>query len=177
MRLVETSVAPSSDKEDNLLFYQYHYKTLYTYVYQRVSCPELAQDVMQELYLKVMKIPDGTRIQNPKSYLIKMAFSVISDHFRNSSNNHETGRDDVIVALRNEGDVPEENVIRKNLLENLQQKLTKLPEEKRDILWLNRVNGWNYAKIAKHKNRSLSWVEKAMADALSLIACYRRNGD
>lgn len=177
MRVVEKSESRPGDQDNNILFYQYHYKTLYTYVMQRVGCQHLTEDVMQELYIKVLKIPDSTRLENPKSYLIKMAFSLISDHFRNNSNKHETGHDDVIVSMRTERDIPEDIAIRENLLEALQQKLAKLPKDKRDVLWLSRVDGWNYSKIAKHKKRSLSWVEKAMADALALIGVFGQQGD
>lgn len=158
----------------NIDLYQYHHQLLSNFVYGKVQCKDLSQDIMQELYLKLAKMPDVTIIKKPKSYLMQMACRIIADHFRKTSNLHETGHDETFDKLSQSNYSPENKQINKDLLDKLHMTLTKLPQEKRDILLLHRVNGWSYKEIALQKKRSLSWVEKSVADAMLLLNQFKQ---
>ncbi|MER2491789.1 RNA polymerase sigma factor [Catenovulum sediminis] len=158
----------------NVDLYQYHFQLLSNFVYGKVKCKDLSQDIMQELYLKLAKMPDVTTIKKPKNYLMQMACRLISDHFRKASNLHETGHDSIFEKISQDNNSPETEQINKDLLDKLQVALNKLPPEKRDIVLLHRVNGWSYREIAAQKKRSLSWVEKSVADTMLLLEQFKQ---
>lgn len=158
----------------NIELYQYHFSLLSNFVYSKVKCKDLSQDIMQELYLKLAKMPDVTTIKKPKNYLMQMACRVISDHYRKASNLHETGHENTFMKLSQSNCSPEIDHINKDLLDKLKIALAKLPPEKRDIVLLHRVSGWSYKEIAAQKKRSVSWVEKSVADAMLLLERFKQ---
>ena len=61
---------------------------------------------------------------------------------------------------------PELESIDKQQVNILISAINELPEEQQDLLVLSRLQGMSIKDIAQKKQRSLSWVEKAMAHAL-----------
>jgi RNA polymerase sigma-70 factor (ECF subfamily) len=68
--------------------------------------------------------------------------------------------------LISDSPTPELQLIDKQKLNSLSLAIKDLPVEQQDLLILSRLQGLSIKEIAKQKNRSLSWVEKAMAHAL-----------
>ena len=163
-----------SDKPCPFTWYEDYYPSLYQLVYSQVNCSALTQDILQELYFKLNKIPSLSEISNPKNYLMQIACRLVIDNKRLKANQVETGQEQVIGLVVCPKAKPEHHAIQANLIEKVQTTLNKLPDEKRDLIWLSAVEGWNYQKIAKHKGRSLSWVEKSIAQGMALLTEVKR---
>ncbi len=148
-----------------------HYQEVSRFVTRKVNCVQAKDDIMQELYLRLAGYPELDNINNTRAFLLQIASNLIRDNFRRASYRLETSAHEVIDETVCELNSPARQVEQRNMLESMTLALNALPEEKRDIIWLNRVEGWSYGKIAKHKKRSVSWVEKSMAQALLL--CHR----
>ncbi|SFC32761.1 RNA polymerase sigma factor [Pseudoalteromonas denitrificans] len=159
----------SISKPHVLQLFQKEYQNLFKFIKYKVKCPDLTFDLLQDLYLKLQSIPVKKEISNPKGYLNTAARNLIIDNSRKPYQVLETGLDDKIdQAICNQSS-PEQSAINQNMIEQLNIALSQLPHEKQDLLTLSRVYGWTNTQIAKHKNKSLSWVEKNLA--LSLIMC------
>ena len=152
----------------NIDLYCAYYKDLYGYINRHLNDPEQSKDILQDLYFKLEKAPEIKRLDNPKAYLNKMAYRLILDYYRQGHKLLNTGEEDYLGRLHCARKQPESGAIHEDLLHKMLHKLECLTEEKKDLLLLNKVLGWNYAKIAKHKQRSSSWVEKSMTQALIL---------
>jgi len=157
-----------------LAWYQDHYESLYQLIHRQVDCSALTQDILQDLYLKLSKIPDVSAVNNPKNYLMQIACRLVIDNKRLKVNQVETGQEETLAKVVCPTAKPENTVINTNLIANVKAALEKLPEDKRDLIWLSAVEGWSYPKIANHKGRSLSWVEKSIAQAMELLSEFKR---
>ena len=94
---------------------------------------------------------------------------MIIDNSRKPYQAIETGQEQQIDLAICDQISPEQRAIDQNMVELLGSALNQLPTDKRDLVTLSRVYGWTNQQIARHKNKSLSWVEKNLA--LSLIIC------
>jgi hypothetical protein len=50
---------------------------------------ELVEVIMQDIYLKLMSIPDLSVIQNPSAYLNRLANNLLIDHYRQQERNQQ----------------------------------------------------------------------------------------
>jgi len=157
-----------------LTWYEDHYKSLYQLIHRQVECVALTQDILQDLYLKLSKIPDVSAVNNPKNYLMQIACRLVIDNKRLKVSQVETGQDETLAGVVCPIARPEHTAINTNLIANVKAALAKLPEDKRDLIWLSAIEGWSYPKIASHKGRSLSWVEKSIAQAMVLLSEFKR---
>ena len=157
-----------------LTWYEEHYQSLYQLIHRQVDCAALTQDILQDLYLKLSKIPDVSAVNNPKNYLMQIACRLVIDNKRLKTNQVETGQEETLASVVCPIAKPETTAINSNLIANVTAALNKLPEDKRDLIWLSAVEGWSYSKIASHKGRSLSWVEKSIAQAMVLLTEFKR---
>jgi len=156
------------------IWYEDYYQSLYQLVNSQVNCSALTQDILQDLYFKLNKINNLSEISNPKNYLMQIACRLVIDNKRLKSNQVETGQEQTIDLAVCPKAKPEHNAIQVNLIENIQTALDKLPDEKRDLIWLSAVEGFSYQQIASRKGRSLSWVEKSIAQGMILLTEIKR---
>ena len=159
----------SASKSHALTLFQKEYKNLFNFIKNKVNCPELTVDLLQDLYVKLHHLSDMKELKNPKSYVISMARNLIIDNSRKPERVLETGREEHLSLVQCGHAGPEQQTIEANYIELITRALSELPEEKQDLLTLSRFQGWSNQKIAEHKGRSLSWVEKNLA--ASLVMC------
>lgn len=157
-----------------LAWYNQHYQSLYTLVKSQVKCQFLTQDILQDLYFKLEKIPNIEAINNPKNYLMQIACRLVVDTKRLKTSQIITEPDTELAEVACPQSKPEAQAINQNLINNIQIALDKLPKEKRDIIWLSAIEGWSHSRIALHKGRSLSWVEKSIAQGMVLLTEFKR---
>lgn len=156
------------ERDSNVDLYCNNYKELYSHINRHLNDPEQSKDLLQDLYFKLQKAPQLKDLENPIAYLKKMAYHLVLDYYRQGHIVLKTGQEEYLSRLHCTRKQPESGLVHEDLLKKILQKLDHLAEEKKDILLLHKVSGWNYLKIAKHKKRSLSWVEKSMSQVLAL---------
>lgn len=155
-------------KNGNVDLYCDYYNDLYGYINRYLNDSEQSKDLLHDLYFKLQNAPQIGELDNPKAYLNKMAYHLILDYYRQGHKLVNTGEEAFLDNLLCTQKQPETGTINADLLQKIANKLECLAEEKKDILLLNKLQGWNYNAIAKHKKRSSSWVEKSMTQALTL---------
>ena len=55
---------------------------VYTIIYRSVGSHEAAEDIMQELFLRLFRSPPGDEIQNPRAYIFRAAHNMSVDYLR-----------------------------------------------------------------------------------------------
>jgi RNA polymerase sigma factor (sigma-70 family) len=139
---------------------------LVRYLAFRVRDRVLVDDLEQEVYLRLLRLDQVHLIRNPRSYVFRVAASVVADHGRRHDGpTLEDTRNDARVEP---GAGPFEEFEWRQRLEVVQRVLTQLPERCRRALVLHRRDGWTYDEIACELGVSKSMVKKYLKKALVL---------
>jgi RNA polymerase sigma factor (sigma-70 family) len=154
------------------LFYRQHARWLRDRLSRRYG-PDLAEDLVQEAYLRLPPEP----VRCPKAFLLTAAINIALDHFRSVA---RAGRRDRQAMRLSYGDVgqgvcamhaadQEANVL-------LTEIVLKLPPLYRDVFVLSRAGNLTYEAIALRLGVPLKTVEWRMSKALAMCAVLMREG-
>jgi RNA polymerase sigma factor (sigma-70 family) len=75
------SPAQASASDLTLLYRQQH-QWLKNWLRQRLNCSDSAADLAQDTFVRLLAKPEPVQIQAPRSFLAKVAQSVLSNHYR-----------------------------------------------------------------------------------------------
>ncbi len=147
-----------------------HYRPrIYSVALKMLKSTDLAEEVVQEVFLKVWtKREEMAAINHFEGYLFMMARNHIYDRFKKLANEKAANR---IFTEKRSTDVnnTDHPVIEGQYYELLQQTLSMLPPRQRQIYHLSREKGMSYKQIGRQLNISHLTVKKHMAEALGFI--------
>ncbi|GAA0629067.1 RNA polymerase sigma factor [Brevundimonas kwangchunensis] len=134
------------------------------------------EDLLQDLYLKVIAVDPGTEVKDLNAYLYRLASNLMMDRWRSSRRG--AARDgawrEVTVttgAGEDIADAPaaDDVVIGRERLAVLLKTMEALPDKTRRIFRMHKFEGLSYAEVATRMGISRSSVEKHMMDALRIL--------
>jgi len=155
--------------------------------YIAASCrdPGLAEDIIQDLYVKLSALEAEPVVDNPSGYLFRMANNIYLNRLRALKS--ERTRDHAWQATSFEnvgGDTvaddptPEARITGRQQLVKLRTAIDALPERTQAIFRLHKLEGLTQTQVAAQLGISISSVEKHLAAALKTLASQiRNNGD
>lgn len=151
--------------------YLAHQNTLIKLLCRMVGCYQTAEDLAQEAYLKVSGAAQSRIIRHPQPFLYQTARNLALDYLRRQKIREKNQNDveDEIGCLAVPDSTPTPDLVAEasQELKTLLSILAELPERRREMLILNKLHGWKYAKIADHFGISKSAVEKNIRIALA----------
>ncbi|MDM9627705.1 RNA polymerase sigma factor [Rhizobium sp. S152] len=158
-----------SNSVDELLdIYFRQEKDLRSHLQRRVGSTELAEDAMQETWIKLASMESLPPIGNKLAYLLRIAGNIATDLHRKER--RHTGRrsedDSALQAIADDGPTPETVIIQKDLLKALTRSLLELPPNCRAALLMSRCDDLTHREIASRLKVSESMVAKYLAQAL-----------
>lgn len=157
-----------AEDRDNLhsIFLQQR-DALARFLTRRMGCAETAQDLTQETWLRIARVGGGEDICNPRAYLFRIAANVAADH-RRAEIRRRLAPDEVdnLLAVPDETPGPEAVAEARSDVAALREALAELPERRREILILNRLQGMTQRAIAEKLGLSTRTVEKEIQRAL-----------
>lgn len=129
---------------------------LYTYIYFNVHDEDIANDVFQETFVRVIvTIQQGRYTSNGKFYawLTRIARNQIIDMFRLQKNENTVSNDEVDVDLFNNvrlADMPVENqMISEQTLVDVHRLMEHLPESQREVVFMRFFQDLSFKEIAE----------------------------
>lgn len=143
------------------------YSELVRHVTRRLGGPADADDVVQDTFLRVQKIPQDTDIQNPRSYLFRMADNVATDHLRSrvARGRHLVVTDAEYVEA---DDASAERVVDyRQRMAVLERAIANLPSRQRQVFLMHKFDGLSHQEIAAELGITRSAVEKLVMKALA----------
>lgn len=157
------------NREDLLSAYLRHWNTLRIALKRRTGSHELAEDALQETWLRLaaLKEPPDT-VRDSQAFILRIAGNIAIDLLR-KQNRHSSrciSDDDLMQAIADNRPSPETCVIDRDRLRCLVIALSQLPSKPRTALLLSRCDGLSYAMIADRLKVSESMVAKYLAQAL-----------
>ncbi|MEM9327778.1 MAG: RNA polymerase sigma-70 factor [Bacteroidota bacterium] len=155
-------------KQDLRQAYEAHFDSLRNFLYYKAGDIDLAEDLVQEVFIKIWEKRKEIRKETVKSLLFTMANNLLMNHFNHLKvvRNHEgeSQRED-----RKEMNTPQFQMEETEFGERLQRVLDKIPEGSREVFLMNRLDKIKYDEIAVRLDISVKAVEKRMSKALSII--------
>lgn len=150
---------------------------LVRYFASRTGSAADAEDLAQELFLKVMAAPDAEAVSNPGAYLFRQAFNLMLDKARGRTRGMARDRAyrDLTVehaAGPDRADDPgaERALVAKDRLARLVTRLQRLPAKTREAFRLHKFEGLSQGETAERMGVSKSSIERWMSDALKDLA-------
>lgn len=133
-------------------------------------CDLDVDDVVQEMYAKIVSLDKLEGIRHPKHYAFQVAKFIVIDHIRRAR----------IVSIFSAGDVeelglaapeagPEEQVTFRDEIRDITRAIAAMPARTRDVLVLRRVTGLSQRETAERLAISEKTVEKHMARGVALL--------
>jgi len=163
--LVGTSIALTYTHIASL-FHQYR-EELTRRLIGMVKSRETAADLVQDTYLRLLRLGDQHVVEQPRALLHKIATNLAIDHLRKEKLSVQ-GIDclDTAMAVPCHAPSPERELLGKQRFRLFLQAIERLPFRTREAFLLCRVYGYSYQEIARRMNISESGVEKLLMRAL-----------
>ncbi len=120
---------------------QQHRSELLRFLAQRVSCPETAQDIFQETFIRFNGYGQKNAVENPRAFLFRIAANLATDYLRSQSRYayHQPEHDHALAKLEDPALSIEAAVISQQEFELLIQALQDLPPKCRDVFIMLRL--------------------------------------
>ncbi|MBR1502937.1 MAG: sigma-70 family RNA polymerase sigma factor [Prevotella sp.] len=137
---------------------------IFSYILYVVKDEELANDLFQETFLKIItKMQDGRYTDSGKFiwWATRIAHNVIIDHFRATKNNKivEQGNDNDLSNLKS--NVPldinrESELANEQVMKDVKRLMEALPEAQREVVFMRFFQELSFKEIAEQTNVSIN---------------------
>ncbi|WDZ95665.1 sigma-70 family RNA polymerase sigma factor [Herbaspirillum sp. WKF16] len=150
--------------------YTGHHRWLLGWLRRRTDNPELAADLAQDTFVRVMASRRELYLDEARALLSTIARGLVIDHFRRCA--LEAAFLDMLAQLPEEHiPSPEARMVVLETLNQIDAMLAALPSKVRSAFLMSQLDGLGYAEIATRLDVSLSSIQQYMRRAFA--ACYR----
>lgn len=164
----ESTVGSLSDNDLNRIFLDTRGQ-LHQFLDRRVKCPEMAEDLTQEVYLRLplmQKTIDSEA--GVRAWLFRVATNLSIDHLRSQRRHSEILEQFFHPKIEiDQSPSLYKSVVDREQLQRVQDALEELPDQCADVLYMSRIEGLSHAAIALQLGISKSLIEKHIARALN----------
>lgn len=145
-------------------------KHLHRYLAHRLPRPQDAEDLAQEVYLRLLRMDGEKCVEKPLAYIYGIASHLLADYRSDSRRQRELLRDE-------EDESPEEGwessaddlAERLNLQQQLERAFARLPRTLALVLLAHKHRGLSYEEVAAELGLSVHTVEKYITQAKARI--------
>jgi RNA polymerase sigma-70 factor (ECF subfamily) len=155
------SYTSGNTKAFNELIIRYKDK-IYTSIYLRVKDSNIADDLFQDLFIKIIDAITTGRYNEDGKFLnwaLRIAHNLCIDHFRSIKRSPVLNNKEVVdsfeSAIIGEYGI-DQKMIKKEIHNEIRHLLNMLPEEQRDIIILRHYADLSFKEIAQIKNCSIN---------------------
>jgi RNA polymerase sigma-70 factor (ECF subfamily) len=150
-----------------------HRSKVYTYILLTIKNQQLAEDLFQETFIKVIQSLRGGKYKdNGKflSWVIRIAHNLIIDHFRKEKQMNSISNDDSEVDLFNSKKLSDSNIeeliINSQIKSEIRILINELPDDQREVVLLRHYGGLSFKEIADQTDVSINTALGRMRYAL-----------
>lgn len=152
-----------------------HQKRIFLQIYSKVQDSEIADDLFQETFIKIVRSLRKSNYEEKGKFLpwaIRVANNTTLDFFRRESRKKEfrPNGEFTVFDTYGESDQPfEQELIESQINEDLHKLITYLPEEQRQVLELRIFCNYSFKEIAEETNVSINTALGRMRYAVGNI--------
>lgn len=145
---------------------------LFRFVLSNIHNRELAEDIVQESFMKVWERRDGIPLEKAKSYLFTTAYHSLIDHTRRKEHTAFASEEAASFVNAQSGSQHYPDVQKV-----LHQALTTLPEAQASVILLRDYEGYSYEEISQILNLSESQVKVYIFRGRTALKNYLKSMD
>ncbi len=147
----------------NIIWKQFHDRLL-QFIKQRVGDPHTAEDLLQDVFIKIHNNIDSLKDDLPVGpWVYKIARNTIIDHYRSSKTQAE------IQKMQLPDDRNTKNEARSEIMADIKTIISDLPDKYRQALLLTEFDGLSQKQLARHLNLSDSGAKSRVQRARKMI--------
>src|SRR5947209_19410803 len=151
--------------------YQHHSREVWALVYARWLNADVAQDIMQEAFLRLWKQRlEGGDIINPRAWLLRVARNLAEDHAKSAFRRNGTQPPQTMNGVQGKDPLPLERMTRDETFGQLRGELDKLAPADREILTLRYALDYNATEIAEILEINATAVHMRLSRARQRLA-------
>jgi RNA polymerase sigma factor (sigma-70 family) len=145
-----------------------HGRRLRRYLAARLRNPADVSDLVQEVFLRLMRVDRQETIRNPEAYVMTVAGHVLHQHaLRGATGPHTVDAIDALIELHSVVETdPAAQLDAQRRLEELDQALAQLSPKAHATFVLHRRDGFTLEEIGKQLGVSRPMVKKYLAKAV-----------
>lgn len=155
-------------------FYSKYHQDLYNFLFYLVRNKEKAEDLVQEVYIKVMKSHESFRGESSeKSWLFSIAKNTAIDYFRKHKNlvipvdMNQSGE-----YIRDSNPMPEEIALQKEDIKRMYQCLNNCTQEQKSVIILRYIQELSIQETAEILNMTIPKVKVTQHRAIKRLSMY-----
>lgn len=125
--------------------------------------PHKAEELVQEIFSRLLKVKDTDLIRSPRYYLFKIGRNVLAEWHKGTQRMPLIdGEPEMFVNETSTDSNPPEH---QHQIEQLRRALAKLPPTRRSAIILHTRNGLTYDQVAEHLGISKRMVKRYMLES------------
>ena len=150
-----------------------HKSRVYSYIILIVKNQELAEDIFQETFIKVIRsLKRGKYVENGKfvSWVLRISHNLIIDHFRKEklqgTVSSESNGIDIFNSQKFSEDTIEDKMVKDQILSEVKELIKELPEDQQQVIYMRHYMGLSFKEIAEQTDVSINTALGRMRYAL-----------
>ncbi len=150
-----------------------HKSRVFSYILLIVKNQELAEDIFQETFIKVIRsLKRGKYIENGKfvSWVLRISHNLIIDHFRKEKLKGTVSNDstdiDIFNSQKFSEDTVEDQMVKTQILYEVKELVNELPEDQQQVIHMRHYMGLSFKEIAEQTDVSINTALGRMRYAL-----------
>ena len=150
-----------------------HRRRVTDYIRMMVKDRDVADDIFQDTFIKVIRtIDSGRYVDNGKflSWVLRIAHNQVIDHFRQAKQSGKVTESvagfDILNTLRFSERTVEDGIVESQIEEQIRAMVGELPEEQREVVMMRYYAGLSFKEIAEQTEVSINTALGRMRYAL-----------
>lgn len=136
-----------------------------------IKSREDIEELLQELFLRVWRNRGNLDTERYRGYLYKIAENLVYDRLRKAAREKRLSVDYFTHIIEAYSHI-EEGIFGKEMLEVLQRGIQQLPEQRRKVFELCKIEGKSYEEVSQLLSISVSTVNSHITNANASIKVY-----
>ena len=161
------------DEEAFLKIYNEYWYKVFLIAYKRLGKKDIAEELTQDLFLKLWEKRHALKPQNISSYLFVAIKNSVIDHIHSGlvANKYL----DFHKTFGELNSTATQNIVEfDDLAQAIEKGLTRLPTKTQEVFKLSRLESWSPDKIARHLHVSEKTVGYHLTKSLKFMRAYLR---
>lgn len=149
-----------------------HKSKVYTHIYLKVKDKDLANDIFQDTFIKVVNTLKAGKYNEEGKFLpwlMRIAHNLVIDHFRRAKKmpfNRETEEFSPFSVISNDELGQDDEMILQQIHQDVRKLVKLLPKEQREVVIMRHYNEMSFKEIAEATDVSINTALGRMRYAL-----------
>lgn len=142
-------------------------KKLFGFIRGKVKTTEEAEDILQDVWYQFSRLSNLDELENVSAWLYKVAQNRVTDNYRKKKTEkledftYENDENEISfkeILLLDENASPELAMFKEEFWNQLMDALEDLPENQREVFFLNEIEDFTLQEIADQKGENLKTI-------------------